>query len=86
MPGIFRYPARVKPDRTSEALLTHADLAPILLSPCGLPISGILLGTTERGPDLALFRIFGPYCDLADDPYEMKNLADGCRIELESCS
>jgi len=57
VPGILRYPARVKPGRMSEALLTHVDLAPTLLSLCGLPIpddmqgtdlSGVVLGTSDR--------------------------------------
>ena len=70
VPGILRYPARVKPGRTSEAHLTHVDLAPTLLSLCGVPIpdeiqgtdlSGVVLGTTDRGPDSAFFQIFVPF-------------------------
>src|SRR5262249_28039084 len=35
VPGILHYPARVKAGRTSDALLSHIDLAPTLLSLCG---------------------------------------------------
>ncbi|MDB5351766.1 MAG: Arylsulfatase [Planctomycetota bacterium] len=70
VPGIIRYPAKVKPGRTTEALLTHVDVAPTLLSLCGLPVpsemqgrdlSGVVLGTTDRGPDSAFFQIFVPF-------------------------
>ena len=70
VPGIVRYPARVKPGRTTEALLSHVDLAPTLLSLCGLAVpeemqgtdlSGVVLGTTDRGPDSAFFQIFVPF-------------------------
>ena len=70
VPGIVRYPARVEPGRTSEALLSHVDLAPTLLSLCGLAVpegvqgtdlSGVVLGTTDRGPDSAFFQIFVPF-------------------------
>jgi arylsulfatase A-like enzyme len=114
VPGLVRYPAKVKAGRTSEALLTHVDLAPTLLALCDLPVpkamqgsdlSGVVLGTADRGPDSAFFQIFVPFAgditprpwrgvrtdrflyarteagpwllyDLADDPYELKNLAD----------
>jgi arylsulfatase A-like enzyme len=113
VPGIVRYPAKIKPGRTSEALLCHVDIAPTLLALCGLTVpremqgsdlSSLVLGTTNRGPDSAFLQIFVPYAgdgtprpwrgvrtdrflyartekgpwllyDLADDPYEMKNLA-----------
>ncbi len=70
VPGILRYPAEVEAGRTTEALLTHVDLAPTLLSLCGLPVpaemqgtdlSGVVLGRTERGPDSAFFQIFVPF-------------------------
>jgi arylsulfatase A-like enzyme len=70
VPGILRYPARVKAGRTTEALLTHVDLAPTLLALCGLPVpsdmqgadlSGVALGRTDRGPDSAFFQIFVPF-------------------------
>ena len=70
VPGIVRYPARVKPGRTTKALLSHVDLAPTLLSLCGLAVpeemqgtdlSGVVLGTADRGPDSAFFQIFVPF-------------------------
>ena len=70
VPGILRYPRKVKPGRTSEALLTHVDLAPTLLSLCGLAVSkamqgsdlsGVVLGTMDRRPDSAYFQIFVPF-------------------------
>lgn len=70
VPGIVRYPARVKPGRTTKALLSHVDLAPTLLSLCGLAVpeemqgtdlSGAVLGTADRGPDSAFFQIFVPF-------------------------
>ena len=70
VPGIVRYPARVRPGRTTEALLSHVDLAPTLLALCGLPVpaamqgsdlSGVILGTTDRGPGSVFFQIFVPF-------------------------
>jgi arylsulfatase A-like enzyme len=70
VPGIVRYPAKVKPGRTTDALLSHVDLAPTLLSLCGLPVpkemqggdlSNVVLGTTDRGPESAYFQIFVPF-------------------------
>jgi arylsulfatase A-like enzyme len=70
VPGVLRYPARVEPGRTSHVLLTHVDLAPTLLGLCGPPVpadmqgtdlSGVVLGTTDRGPDSAFFQIFVPF-------------------------
>jgi arylsulfatase A-like enzyme len=70
VPGIVRYPARVRPGRTSEALLSHVDLTPTLISLCGLPVpddmqgtdlSRVILGTSDRGPDSAFFQIFVPF-------------------------
>ncbi len=69
VPGIVRYPARVKAGRTSDALVTHVDLAPTLLSLCDLPVpetmqgsdlSGVLLDDAP-GPESAFFQIFVPY-------------------------
>jgi len=78
VPGIVRYPAKVKPGRTG-ALLSHVDLAPTLLALCGLPIpeemqgtdlSPVVLGTTDRGPDSAFFQIFVPFAwDRTSQPW-----------------
>ena len=70
VPGIVRYPAKVEPRRTSDALLTHVDLPPTLLSLCGLPVpaemqgadlSRVVLGEDAEGPDSAFFQIFIPF-------------------------
>ena len=70
VPGIVRYPAHVKPGRTTGVLFTHIDMAPTLLSLCGLPVpremqgtdlSGVVLDKVDRGPDSAFFQIFVPF-------------------------
>jgi arylsulfatase A-like enzyme len=70
VPGIVRYPARVKPGRTSEALLSHVDLAPTLLNLCGLTprpdmegadLSSLVLGKTAQEPASVFFQIFVPF-------------------------
>ncbi len=70
VPGILRYPARVRAGRRSDALLSHVDLAPTLLSLCGFKphpdmqgsdLSRVVLGETDRGPDSAFFQIFVPF-------------------------
>ncbi len=70
VPGILRYPRKIPRGRQSEALFTHVDFAPTLLSLCGVrPPSGIqgadlspvVLGERDAGPDSAFFQIFGPY-------------------------
>lgn len=70
VPGILRYPRRIKPGRSEEALLSHVDYAPTLLSLCGVPVpatmqgadlSGLVTGQNRRAPDSAFLQIFGPY-------------------------
>ena len=70
VPGIIRYPRRVKAGRRETALLSHIDFVPTILSLCGAPIPGgmqgqdlsrLVLGNTRKGPDSAFFQIFGPY-------------------------
>ena len=70
IPGILRYPRKVKAGRQTEAFLTHVDMAPTLLALCGVQfpadmqgsnLSGVVLGEKERGPDSAFFQIFGPW-------------------------
>jgi hypothetical protein len=74
VPGILRYRAKVKPGRTTEALLSHVDLAPTLLGLCGLAVpedmqgtdlSGVALGQTAAGPAAVLLQIFVPYAGVA---------------------
>jgi arylsulfatase A-like enzyme len=70
VPGILRYPGVVPPGKTTDALFSHVDFAPTLLSLCGLPIPAAMQGTdvsrvaagkTEEGPASVLFQIFGPF-------------------------
>jgi arylsulfatase A-like enzyme len=70
VPGIVRYPRRVKARRTSDVFFTHVDFAPTLLALCGIkPMAGMqgadlgdhILGHESGGPDSAFFQIFGPY-------------------------
>jgi arylsulfatase A-like enzyme len=78
VPGIVRYPqsrlGRVAGGRQTDAMLTHVDFAPTLLSLCGVKppramqgadLSPLILGQSQRGPDgtydAAYLQIFGPY-------------------------
>lgn len=70
VPGIVRYPRRVKAGQRTDALLTHMDFAPTLLSLCGLKparqmqgadLSRLILGQAQQAPDSAYFQIFGPF-------------------------
>jgi arylsulfatase A-like enzyme len=79
VPGLVRYPARIKPGRASDALFTHVDLAPTLLSLCGLAVpwemqgtdlSEVVLGRSGRGPESAFFQIFVPFAgDVTPRPW-----------------
>lgn len=70
VPGILRYPARVRAPRRERALFSHVDLAPTLLALCGLRVpramqgsdlSHLILHGEGAGPASAYFQIFGPY-------------------------
>ncbi|MBM3958058.1 MAG: sulfatase-like hydrolase/transferase, partial [Gemmatimonadetes bacterium] len=70
VPGILRYPRKVRPGRSSDALFSHIDLPPTLLSLCGAPVpsamqgadlSAHILGGSGQPPDSAFFQIFGPF-------------------------
>jgi arylsulfatase A-like enzyme len=71
VPGVVRYPRRIRAGSESNVLFTHVDIAPTLLSMCGLEIprtmqgtdlSPILLGAPEANrPDSAFLQIFGPF-------------------------
>ncbi len=71
VPGIIRYPRRIKAGSTSNAFFTHVDFAPTLLSLCDVKIpatmqggdlSRIFTGASHgREPDSAFLQIFGPY-------------------------
>ncbi|MBI3856925.1 MAG: sulfatase [Planctomycetes bacterium] len=70
VPGILRYPQAVKPGRTTDALFSHADIAPTMLALAGIPIppamqgsdlSGVVRGTAEAGPGSVFLQQFVPY-------------------------
>lgn len=69
VPGILRWPSRVKAGSRCGAFFTHVDFAPTLLSLAGVAaprqmqgenIAGAILDG-KAGPDSAFFQIFGPY-------------------------
>ena len=70
VPGIIRWPQKIKKGQTSEMLFSHIDVAPTLLGMCGVKPPASMQGhnlaatiTTGKGPkpDSVLFQIFGPY-------------------------
>jgi arylsulfatase A-like enzyme len=70
VPGVLRFPQRLKPGRRLDAFFTHVDMAPTLLALCGLPvpgemqgtdISGVLTGPKGNAPSSAYFQVFAPY-------------------------
>jgi arylsulfatase A-like enzyme len=70
VPGIVRYPRRVRAGRRSDAFFTHVDMAPTILGMCGVAIprsmqgadlTRLMTGSTERGPGEAFLQIFGPF-------------------------
>ncbi len=69
VPGIVRHPDGPA-GRETAALFSHVDIAPTLLSLCGLPVppemqgaslAPVVLGQAESGPSAAYFQIFGPF-------------------------
>ncbi len=69
VPGIVRHP-QAAPGRETDALFSHVDIAPTLLSLCGLGVppamqgadlSPVILGASDAGPEAAYFQIFGPF-------------------------
>jgi arylsulfatase A-like enzyme len=70
VPAIMRYPGVISPGRKTNALFSHVDFAPTLLSLCALPIPAEMQGTDlsqvaagkgEEAPASVFFQIFGPY-------------------------
>lgn len=70
VPGILRYPRRVKPGRRETALFSHVDFVPTLLGLCGAAapktvqgadLSGLITGGSRGAPDSVFFQIFGPF-------------------------
>ena len=69
VPGIVRHP-KTEAGRVTEAFFSHVDIAPTLLSLCGIDVpadmqgadlSPVIRGDSEQGPDTAFFQIFGPF-------------------------
>ena len=69
VPGIVRHPGGAT-GLSTDALFSHVDIAPTLLSLCGLEVppemqgsdlSGVIAGHADAGPDAAYFQIFGPF-------------------------
>jgi arylsulfatase A-like enzyme len=69
VPGILRWPGRVKPGSHSRQFFTHVDFAPTLLGMAGLRPPRRMQGEDltpallqgRKGPDSAFFQIFGPF-------------------------
>ena len=70
VPGVLRWPGKVKAGAVSDLIFTHADFAPTLLGMSGLAphrdmqgadLSRQIAGGSARGPDSAFFQIFGPF-------------------------
>ncbi len=69
VPGILRWPGRVKARQSSDLIFTHVDFAPTFLGLAGVPVPNQMQGADlsrailegGQGPDSAFFQIFGPY-------------------------
>lgn len=70
IPGLLRYPRKMRAGRRTDCLFTQVDFAPTLLGLCGLPVpahmqgtnlSRVATGATGTGPESAFFQIFGPF-------------------------
>ena len=70
VPGIIKYPDKIKAGSKTQELFSHVDMAPTLLSLCGIPtnkemqgsdLSPVILGKKEKGPKAVYFEILGPY-------------------------
>jgi arylsulfatase A-like enzyme len=70
IPGVLRFPQRIRPGRRLDAFFTHVDMGPTLLALCGLPVPGemqgrdisaALTGEMRSAPHSAYFQVFAPY-------------------------
>lgn len=70
VPGIMRWPAKLKANSRYDGFFTHVDFAPTLLGMAGVPVPGEMQGRdwssqilSGRGGEAesAFFQIFGPY-------------------------
>lgn len=94
VPGILRYPRRVKAGRRLDALLSHVDVAPTLLALCGIAVppamqgsdlSPVVLGQADQGPDSVYFQIFVPFAgDGTPHPWRGVRTADAMYARARS--
>ena len=94
VPGILRFPARIRPGRQVDELLSHVDVAPTLLSLCGIDVpatmqgsdlSAVALGRSGRGPDSVYFQIFVPFAgDGTPQPWRGVRTADAMYARTRS--
>jgi arylsulfatase A-like enzyme len=70
VPGVLRFPQRIRPGRRLDVFFTHVDMGPTLLALCGLPVpremqgadvSGALTGQERAAHHSAYFQVFAPY-------------------------
>ncbi len=70
VPGIFHYPARIKPGQTKNAIFSWVDIMPTLLSAAGVAIpedvqgadlTNVLYDPEADGPESAYLQIYMPY-------------------------
>jgi len=70
VPGIVRYPKRIKPGQVKDTLFTHVDFLPTLLGFCGVKppadmqgrdLSRTLTGESNDEPEVAYFQNYMPY-------------------------
>lgn len=69
VPGIVRWPGRIRAGAKSKTFFTHADFAPTVLGFAGLTPPKTMQGANlapallegKRGPDSAFLQIFGPF-------------------------
>ena len=70
VPGIIRYPRRIKPGQVRDTIFTHVDMAPTILGFCGLDVppdmqgrdlSKTLAGESDAEPVAAYLQNYMPY-------------------------
>ena len=70
VPGIVRWPGRIRAGRSSDAIFTHVDFAPTMLGLAGLKapqvmqgvdLSDVVLGKSAKSPESAYLAIHGSY-------------------------
>ena len=78
VPGIIRYPRRIKPGQVRDTIFTHVDMAPTILGFCGLDVppdmqgrdlSRTLAGESDVEPVAAYLQNYMPYRQSSLDPW-----------------